>query len=281
LRSIYKSRQAGFFIAFIEYLSKAGVVIMNVEQEYTKIAGLIAGEPNTVAVTGAGISTEAGIPDFRGEKGIYRTLGENKVMSLLNISTFRKKPKEFYEFYRNYMMMPPVKPSRAHYLLAAMERKGFIKAIVTQNIDNLHQEAGSRRVIAIHGNAGRFICTGCYSTADADYVRSYPETVPQCPQCGGILKPDVVLFGEPIQNHRQARDTILSAQLLIVIGSSLTVYPLAGFVEGYCSSGKKLIIINKGRTALDHAAAIKLETKRSGDALDGIYKHLIAKNGGV
>jgi NAD-dependent deacetylase len=250
---------------------------MNVEQEYTKIAGLIAGEPNTVAVTGAGISTEAGIPDFRGEKGIYRTLGENKVTSLLNISTFRKKPKEFYSFYRNYMMMPPVKPSRSHYLLAKMERKGFIKAIVTQNIDNLHQEAG-RRVIAIHGNAERFVCTGCYTTADADYVRNYPETIPKCPQCGGILKPDVVLFGEPIQNHRLARDTIISAQLLIVIGSSLTVYPLAGFVEGYCSSGKKLIIINKGSTALDHAAAIKLETERSGDALDGIYKHLIEKN---
>ncbi|MGB4503514.1 MAG: Sir2 family NAD-dependent protein deacetylase [Syntrophaceticus sp.] len=247
---------------------------MNDQLKYEKIADLLASTGNTVVVTGAGISTEAGIPDFRGENGIYRTLGEDKVMSLLNIKAFRKNPREFYEFYRNYFMMPQVKPSRAHFLLAEMEKKGIIRAIVTQNIDNLHQEAGSKRVIAVHGNAEQFLCTkiGCYTTVDADYVRNYPDIVPKCPQCESILKPDVVLFGEPIQNHRQARDTILSAQLLIVIGSSLTVYPLAGFVGEYGASRKNFIIINKGSTALDHVATIKLETNNTGDALEKICK---------
>ncbi|MDD2359975.1 MAG: Sir2 family NAD-dependent protein deacetylase [Syntrophaceticus schinkii] len=245
-------------------------------QAYQKIAELLAATQNTVVVTGAGISTEAGIPDFRGEKGIYRTLGEDKVLSLLNINTFRKKPGNFYDFYRNYFMMPQVKPSRAHCLLAEMEKKGMIRAIVTQNIDNLHQEAGSKRVIAVHGNAERFVCTKftCNTLVDADYVRKYPEVVPKCPQCQSILKPDVVLFGEPIQNHRQARDTILSADVLVVIGSSLTVYPLAGFIGEYCASRKTFIIINKGPTALDHLSTVKLETNHTGDALEKIYNHL-------
>lgn len=247
---------------------------MNDQQIYEKIADLLASTHNTVVVTGAGISTEAGISDFRGEKGIYRTLGEDKVINLLNIKAFKRKPREFYEFYRNYFMMPQVKPSRAHLLLAEMEKKGIIRAIVTQNIDNLHHAAGSRNVIAVHGNAEQFYCTrvGCNTIADADYVRSYPEVVPKCSQCGSILKPDVVLFGEPIQNHRRARDTILSAQVLIVIGSSLTVYPLASFVGEYCASRKKFIIINKGPTALDHVATVKLETNQTGDALEEIYK---------
>lgn len=249
---------------------------MNDVDIYKEIGSLLASSKNTVVVTGAGISTEAGIPDFRGEKGIYRTLGEAKVMNLINIDAFRKRTREFYEFYRNYFMLPKVKPSRAHYLLAEMEKKGIIKAVVTQNIDNLHQKAGSKRVIAVHGNADNFICKkiGCPTMVDGDYVRSFPDVVPKCPQCGSILKPDVVLFGEPIQNHRLARDTILNAQVLVVIGSSLTVYPLAGFVEEYCASMKDFIIINKGPTALDHKARVKLDTDRTGKALEEILKYI-------
>lgn len=249
---------------------------MNDVDIYKEIGSLLASSKNTVVVTGAGISTEAGIPDFRGEKGIYRTLGEAKVMNLINIDAFRRRTREFYEFYRNYFMLPKVKPSRAHYLLAEMEKKGIIKAVVTQNIDNLHQKAGSKRVIAVHGNADNFICKkiGCPTMVDGDYVRSFPDVVPKCPQCGSILKPDVVLFGEPIQNHRLARDTILNAQVLVVIGSSLTVYPLAGFVEEYCASMKDFIIINKGPTALDHKARVKLDTDRTGKALEEILKYI-------
>jgi NAD-dependent deacetylase len=249
---------------------------MNDEQIYKQIAGLLASSNNTVVVTGAGISTEAGIPDFRGEKGIYRKLGEAKVMSLLNIDAFWKKTREFYDFYRNYFIMPKVKPSRAHILLAEMEKKGMIRGIITQNIDNLHQSAGSKRVVAVHGNAESFICTkiGCSTMVDGDYVRGYSDIVPKCPQCGSILKPDVVLFGEPIQNHRRARDTIMSAQVLVVIGSSLTVYPLAGFVGEYCACMDNFIIINKGPTALDHKADIKLDTDRTGSALEKILKYI-------
>lgn len=249
---------------------------MNDVDIYKEIGSLLASSKNTVVVTGAGISTEAGIPDFRGEKGIYRTLGEAKVMNLINIDAFRRRTREFYEFYRNYFMLPKVKPSRAHYLLAEMEKKGIIKAVVTQNIDNLHQKAGSKRVIAVHGNADNFICKkiGCPTMVDGDYVRSFPDVVPKCPQCGSILKPDVVLFGEPIQNHRLARDTILNAQVLVVIGSSLTVYPLAGFVGEYCASMKDFIIINKGPTALDHKARVKLDTDRTGKALEEILKYI-------
>jgi len=249
---------------------------MNDTKIYQEIGSLLASSKNTVVVTGAGISTEAGIPDFRGEKGIYRTLGEDKVMNLLNINAFRRRTEEFYEFYRNYFMLPNVKPSRAHYLLAEMEKQGIIKAIVTQNIDNLHQKAGSKRVIPVHGNADNFICTkiGCPTMVDGNYVRNFSEVVPKCPQCGSVLKPDVVLFGEPIQNHRLARDTILNAQLLVVIGSSLTVYPLAGFVGEYGASRRDFIIINKGPTALDHQATIKLDTGSTGKALEEILKYI-------
>lgn len=249
---------------------------MREDQTLTKVTALLAASRNTVVVTGAGISTEAGIPDFRGEKGIYRTLGEHKVTALLNINAFRKRPREFYEFYRHYFLLPQVKPSRAHLLLAELEKKGIIKSVVTQNIDNLHQVAGSKRVIPIHGNAERFPCTriGCGYVADIGYVRDHPDPVPKCPKCGSILKPDVVLFGEPIQNHRLARDTILGAQLLVVIGSSLTVYPLAGFVGEYCAGRGNMIIINKGPTALDYAATVKLDVKNTGTVLEEIARSL-------
>lgn len=249
---------------------------MEDEKIYQKIADMLNKSKNTVVVTGAGISTEAGIPDFRGDKGIYRALGEDRVMSLLNADAFRTNPRDFYDFYRNYFMMPKVEPSRAHLLLAEMELNGYIRAVVTQNIDNLHQAAGNKRVIAVHGNAEQFSCTkiGCFTKVDAEYVRNYPEVVPRCPECKSILKPDVVLFGEPIQDYRLATDTILNSQLLIVIGSSLTVYPLAGFVSEYCVSGNNFIIINKGSTALDHAATIKLDTDHTGDALEKIYNYL-------
>lgn len=242
-----------------------------------KIGKMLAASKNTVVVTGAGISTEAGIPDFRGENGIYRTLGEDQVTKLLNIRAFRGDPVAFYKFYRKYFIFPKVKPSLAHHILAEMEEKDIIRAIVTQNIDNLHQEAGSKRVIPVHGNAERFLCTriGCDFTAGSSYVRGYPEVVPKCSKCGSILKPDVVLFGEPIQNYRLAHDTIVSAQLLVVIGSSLTVFPLAGFVGDYCALDQDFIIINKGPTALDYATTVKLDTGNTGAALEEICDYLL------
>ncbi|MGB9792904.1 MAG: NAD-dependent protein deacylase [Thermacetogeniaceae bacterium] len=253
---------------------------MDIDNEIIEtIAEILARSKNNVVVTGAGISTEAGIPDFRGEGGIYQTLGEDRVVRILNIDFFKRNPRDFYDFYRKYLMFPSVEPSLSHRVLADMEKKGYIKAIVTQNIDNLHQRAGSRRVIAVHGNAERYICTNprCSKTYDAEYIKSLDDVVPGCAVCGSVLKPDVVLFGEPIQNYTFARDTILNADVLIVIGSSLTVYPIAGFVSEFARTGRDLIIINKGRTSMDHLASVKLDTKQTGLVLKEINNLLSVK----
>jgi len=251
---------------------------MQMENKIKQIAGLMTSSKKTVVVTGAGISTEAGIPDFRGENGIYRRLGEDKVMRIINIDTFRQHPDVFYEFYREHFTLAEVEPSRAHYVLADLEARGYVHAVVTQNIDNLHQKAGSKNVIPVHGTADRFVCQKyhCGSVYDAHDALAGKELVPRCEKCGGILKPDVVLFGENIQNYMDAQESILSAQLLIVIGSSLTVYPLAGFVRAFDSFSQDLVIINKGPTYMDHAARIKVDTGTTGVILEKIAAQLMA-----
>ncbi|MDD2619550.1 MAG: Sir2 family NAD-dependent protein deacetylase [Syntrophomonadaceae bacterium] len=245
-------------------------------REIELTVNMLAKSKNTVVVTGAGISTEAGIPDFRGENGIYRRLGENRIMGIINIDFFRSNPLEFYNFYREHFMFPAVEPSKAHYMLARLEAEGFVKSIITQNIDNLHQKAGSKKVIPVHGNSERFICTArhCQKSYDSNYVKNSTGIIPYCSDCGGILKPDVILFGEQIYNYMDARDRILGARLLIVIGSSLTVYPLAGFVKEFSTFTQDMIIINKGRTQLDHAAIIKINTGHTGDLLEHIVNCL-------
>jgi NAD-dependent protein deacetylases, SIR2 family len=262
--------------SFYPLIAIIDLEVIRLQKEIDKLVNLLKNSKNTVVVTGAGISTEAGIPDFRGENGIYRKLGENRVMNIVNIDFFRRNPEKFYEFYREYFMFPAVEPSLAHYLLAEMETKGFVKAIVTQNIDNLHQKAGSKRVIAIHGNADRFKCTAptCRMAYNGAYAANCPDLVPTCAKCGHILKPDVVLFGEQIQNFMDAHESVLSARLLIVIGSSLTVYPLAGFVKEFSTFTQDLVIINKGYTALDHAAMLKIDTGNTGELLQKVYGQL-------
>lgn len=242
-----------------------------------KIVNVLGHSRNTIVVTGAGISTEAGIPDFRGKDGIYTKLGENKVMNIINIHAFKQNPAEFYAFHHKYFALPPVEPSKAHKILAEMEKKGRIKGIVTQNIDGLHEKAGSKKVVAIHGRADRYICMnrgGCQSIYKQEYVDNYPAEVPLCEKCGGVLKPDVVLFGENIKDYGQAQDMITSAQVLLVIGSSLTVYPLAGFVKEFSTFYQDLIIINKGRTQLDHAALVKIDGGNTGDTLEEINRQM-------
>jgi len=247
-------------------------------EKVKQVAELLKKSSHTVVVTGAGISTEAGIPDFRGQNGIYRQLGEDQVMGIINIDFFKRHPEEFYKFYRQYFNFPEVAPSPAHFMLAKMEEKGYIKGIVTQNIDNLHQQAGSKNVIPIHGNAEEFICTAhnCRQIYASDYYKNSPQTVPCCANCGAILKPNVVLFGENINNFIDARELILDARLLIVIGSSLTVYPLAGFVKEFSTFTQDLVIINRGPTQLDHAARVKLDVKdqSTGELLESIYRQI-------
>ncbi len=246
-------------------------------KDIEKVATMLKTSKNTVVVTGAGISTEAGIPDFRGKNGIYRKLGEDKVMEILHRDCFRCNPENFYLFYhQNFKSFGDIQPSMAHLKLAELEQKGLIKAIVTQNIDGLHQKAGSRRVIAVHGTADRYICTNrdCQEVYNQHYVDIYPLNIPCCEECGEILKPDVVLFGEPIKNFYDAQEIILNAHLLIVIGSSLTVYPLAGFVRDYCYSNKDMLIINKGKTEMDYAATLKVDASSTGDFLSEVVSRL-------
>lgn len=242
-------------------------------KEVEQVALMLKTSRNTVVVTGAGISTEAGIPDFRGPNGIYRQLGEDRVMEIINIDCFRSNPDHFYLFYRkHFRSYAQVQPSKAHLALAQLEQKSLVKAVVTQNIDGLHQKAGSRRVIAIHGTADRYLCTNrdCQEVYDQHYVDNYLLTVPCCEECDEVLKPDVVLFGEPIKNYYDAMELIMGAHLLMVIGSSLTVYPLAGFVRDYCNSNKDLLIINKGPTQMDYAATLKVEAGHTGDFLNQV-----------
>ncbi len=239
-----------------------------------QVAGVLANSRNTIVVTGAGISTEAGIPDFRGPDGIYRKLGENMVMNIININAFNRDPEGFYEFYRQHFVFPPAEPGKAHQVLADMEKKGRVNGIVTQNIDSLHEKAGSRKVVAIHGTADRYVCRNrrCQGVYGDEYVKSCTDVVPRCEKCGSVLKPDVVLFGENIKNYVEARDMILGSQVLMVIGSSLTVYPLAGFVKEFSTFYRDLIIINKGRTQLDHAALVKIDGGHTGDTLEEINR---------
>lgn len=243
-----------------------------------QIAGLMKHSSNTVVVTGAGISTEAGIPDFRGANGIYRQIGEDKVMRIINIDFFKAHPDEFYGFYRKYFQFPDVEPSRAHQILARFEEQDMIKGVVTQNIDNLHQQAGSRNVIAVHGNAEEFICMNprCRTIYDREIFLRYTDSAPHCDHCGNIVKPNVILFGENINNYLDARQMILDARLLIVIGSSLTVWPVAGFVSEFSTFTQDLVVINKGRTQMDHAARYKLDVSdgSTGAVLEEIYRKL-------
>lgn len=247
-------------------------------QEIKSAVQLVKNSNYTVVVSGAGISTEAGIPDFRGQNGIYRQLGEDQVMRIINIDFFNRYPEEFYKNYRQYFNFPQVEPSQAHLVLADMEKRGYINGVVTQNIDNLHQLAGSRNVIPIHGNAQEFICTAyhCRRIYDLDYYANSRENVPKCEICGAIVKPNVVLFGENINNYMGAREMILDARLLIVIGSSLTVYPLAGFVSEFCNTNRDLLIINKGPTQLDYAARVKIDPGigSTGEVLEEICQQL-------
>lgn len=240
------------------------------------VADLLSESPNTVVVTGAGISTEAGIPDFRGKEGVYTKLGEDKVVSIINIRTFLRDPELFYDFYRQYFRLPDVPPAKAHSVLAAMENQRLIKAIVTQNVDGLHQKAGSRNVVAIHGSRSRYVCTNaeCNEVYPAAYVENYPETVPRCSKCRQILKPDVVLFGEPIMDYVPAWEVIMNASALLVIGTSLAVYPLAGFVQEFSEHNENIIIINKGETQLDYLALYKIEAEHTGDTLEEIHRLL-------
>ncbi len=216
-----------------------------------------------VVLTGAGISTGSGIPDFRGPKGIWKVLDPN----LFHISHFYEDPLDTWKLFKNemYEKIKNAIPNRAHYSLARLEELGIIKAIITQNIDNLHQKAGSKKVIELHGNMKLAICTQCGRKFDIEeaFKEVDENKIPLCPYCGGILKPDVIFFGEALpQNElKEAFDLASQSDLFLVLGSSLTVSPANQLPIVAKSNGADLIIINMEETELDNYADIKIEGK--------------------
>lgn len=207
---------------------------------------------NVVFFGGAGVSTESGIPDFRSVDGLYSQEYAYPPETILSHSFYIRKPEEFFRFYRNKMLFPDAKPNRAHLALAKLEREGKVKAVITQNIDGLHQAAGSREVLELHGSVHRNYCERCKTFYSMEQVMAM-EGVPRC-SCGGTIKPDVVLYEEGLDSQVLSRSIqhIRNADMLIVGGTSLVVYPAAGLIDYY--RGNRLVLINKSATARDSQA---------------------------
>ncbi len=217
------------------------------EKEVEELQKIIDDSSRIVFFGGAGVSTESGIPDFRSADGIYHQQYKYSPEQVVSHSFFMQHTEAFYDFYREKMMILDAKPNPAHYKLAELEKAGRLTAVVTQNIDGLHQAAGSRKVYELHGSIHRNYCMDCGRFYDAQYVKQ-SFGIPRC-ECGGIIKPDVVLYEEGLdpKTIQGAVEAIASADTLIIGGTSLVVYPAAGFIDYF--SGKHLAVINKSETA--------------------------------
>lgn len=209
---------------------------------------------------GAGVSTESGIPDFRSSNGLWNENYRYPPEQVVSHSFFMAHPREFYDFYRSKMLFPNAKPNKAHLQLAELEQMGHVKAVITQNIDGLHQAAGSRNVLELHGSVHRNFCMDCGARYSLEFIVN-SEGVPTCERCGGTVRPDVVLYEEPLNENviRAAIGAIRSADMLICAGTSLAVYPAAGFLEYF--QGATLAVINLSPTSLDKKADILLSAK--------------------
>ena len=214
---------------------------------------------NIVFFGGAGVSTESGIPDFRSVDGLYNQKYDYPPEQILSHTFFNRNCKEFYRFYKDKMLALDVEPNAAHLKLAEMEHKGKLKAVVTQNIDGLHQKAGSKIVYELHGTVHKNYCMKCGKFFDAAYIKN-SDGIPMC-DCGGIIKPDVVLYEEGLDDRtiRGAVNSIMNADVLIIAGTSLTVYPAAGFVNYF--NGEKLVLINRDPTPMDSQADLVIHSK--------------------
>lgn len=227
--------------------------------EVEQLKEWIAGSDNIVFFGGAGVSTESGIPDFRSVDGLYNQQYDYPPETIISHSFYRRNPEEFYRFYKNRMLFPDAKPNAAHLALARLEEQGKLRAVITQNIDGLHQAAGSREVMELHGSVHRNYCTRCgqfYSLEDIMQM----DGVPHC-SCGGIIKPDVVLYEEGLDQGILQKSVayIRHADVLVIGGTSLTVYPAAGLIDYY--QGDKLVLINKSVTPMDSRADLVISGK--------------------
>ena len=230
------------------------------ENKLKRLKGWVAEARRIVFFGGAGVSTESGIPDFRGVDGLYSQKFSDPPETIISHSYYLRKPKVFFEFYRTRMLYPDAQPNIAHIRLAQWEREGKLLAVVTQNIDGLHQKAGSRAVYELHGSVHRNTCQRCGARYTLEEFLTLGE-VPVCHVCGGRVKPDVVLYEEPLDHAtiEGALDAIRRADLLIVAGTSLTVYPAAAFLDEY--PGNRLVLINKTPTPRDDIANLTLHER--------------------
>ena len=212
---------------------------------------------NIVFFGGAGVSTESNIPDFRSADGLYQEDYAYPPEQVVSHTFFVQKPELFYQFYKDKMMFLDAKPNKAHMKLAELERAGKLKAVITQNIDGLHQMAGSKHVLELHGSIHRNYCQKCKKFYDGKYVKE-SESIPKC-DCGGTIKPDVVLYEEGLDNEviRESIRAISEADMLIIGGTSLVVYPAAGFIDYF--RGKYLVVINKSATPRDTQADLCIQ----------------------
>ena len=223
------------------------------DEKIRRLKEIVDNTDNLVFFGGAGVSTESGIPDFRSTDGLYNMKYKYPPETIVSHTFFVRRTEEFYEFYKDKMMALDAKPNKAHYKLAQWEQEGKCRAVVTQNIDGLHQMAGSKKVLELHGSIHRNYCTKCGKFFDAAYVKN-SEGVPRCDACGGLVKPDVVLYEESLdsQTISDAVYAISHADVLIIGGTSLAVYPAAGMIDYF--RGSQLVLINRSSTPRDSQA---------------------------
>lgn len=222
-----------------------------------KLKKMVGESGNIVFFGGAGVSTESGIPDFRSTDGLYHQQYDFPPETILSHTFFMRNTEEFCRFYRNKMLVLDAQPNAAHLKLAELEREGKLKAVITQNIDGLHQAAGSREVLELHGSVHRNYCMRCHKFYDAEYMLE-SKGIPKC-DCGGTIKPDVVLYEEGLDNETVSKAIryIRQADMLIIGGTSLVVYPAAGLIDYY--QGDKLVVINKSVTPQDKYANLVIQ----------------------
>lgn len=238
--------------------------------ETAKLQEMIDASSRIVFFGGAGVSTESNIPDFRSSDGLYRQKYKYSPEQIVSHSFFTRYPEEFYEFYKEKMMFLDAKPNKAHLKLAELEQAGKLDAVITQNIDGLHQAAGSENVLELHGSILRNYCMRCHRTYDAAFVKN-SKGVPVC-ECGGTIRPDVVLYEEGLDSSiiQKSIEAITRADMLIIGGTSLVVYPAAGFIDYF--RGKYLVVINKDSTAREVRADLTIHAP-IGEVLGQIEVH--------
>ena len=226
----------------------------NNQEKINKLIEYIKECNNIVFFGGAGVSTESGIPDFRSKDGLYNMKYDYPPEEILSHTFFVHNPEEFYRFYKDKLNSLKYEPNITHKVLAKLEEIGKLTSVVTQNIDGLHQKAGSKKVLELHGSVLRNYCTKCNTFYDANYIFNSKTLIPTCEKCGQIIKPDVVLYEEPLNNeiYEEALKDIAKADMLIIGGTSLAVYPASYLVQYF--RGKYLILINKSTTPLDSRA---------------------------